>query len=168
MCPIIALTITDKKDFTKKLFLQETFDAFEVAKADISTSNTISIDGTLNLDYFDEAERNAYAEQKRERSLWQELRPLCFSIIRGKKTPRSFKIILQLSKSQREAPPFLDLAEFDPDISFCLTIHFTGESLTCTSGTFRSSFSLDQSYVAPWDTAVEAFFAQNGFSFVNA
>ena len=40
---MLALKITDKKDFTNKLFLGDTFDLFWLNQAEITTSNLFTI-----------------------------------------------------------------------------------------------------------------------------
>ena len=55
---MLALKITDQKDFTNKLFLGETFDAFWLNQAEIITSNIFSIDGRLRLIFSTTTSRN--------------------------------------------------------------------------------------------------------------
>ena len=46
---MLALKITDQKDFTNKLFLGDTFDLFWLNQAEITTSNLFTIDGRLQM-----------------------------------------------------------------------------------------------------------------------
>ena len=48
---MIALKITDLRDFTNKLFIREVFDSFWLNQAEITTYNTFSIDGKLHTDF---------------------------------------------------------------------------------------------------------------------
>ena len=50
---MLALKITDLKDFTSKLFIGDVFDHFWLNSADIATYNLFSIDGKLQQDFFD-------------------------------------------------------------------------------------------------------------------
>ncbi len=50
---MLALKITDIRDFTNKLFIGEVFDKFCLTEASITTFNTFSIDGRLLKDFFD-------------------------------------------------------------------------------------------------------------------
>ena len=93
---MIACNICDIKLFTKKLFIGETFDRFLLKEAEIVTFNTFSIDGRVHKSFYSEEER---AEgQIEEYSTWKTLRPFCFSLIKGKKLPERFSIILKLPK----------------------------------------------------------------------
>ena len=87
--PMLALKITDQKNFTNKLFLGDTFDLFWLNQAEIITSNVFSIDGKLQTDFFDNDEQEFLASSHRTFSLWKEVKPFCYSVIRGKKAPLS-------------------------------------------------------------------------------
>lgn len=54
---MLALKITDQKDFTNKLFLKDTFDLFWMNQAEIITSNVFTVDGSLKMDFFDKMSR---------------------------------------------------------------------------------------------------------------
>ena len=100
---MLALKITDQKNFTNKLFLGDTFDLFWLNQAEIITSNVFSIDGKLQTDFFDNDEQEFLASSHRTFSLWKEVKPFCYSVIRGKKAPLSFKIVLQFSPNKTAA-----------------------------------------------------------------
>ena len=92
---MIALKAEDVKSFTTKLFVREDFDAFLVKEVNITTYNSFSIDGHVKQGYYTEEEREE--NNIEEFSTWKTLRPFCFSLIKGKKLPGSFRIVLQLS-----------------------------------------------------------------------
>ena len=97
---MIALKIEDLKHFTGQLFAGEAFDHWQVRDVSIVTFNTFTIDGRIRPAYYSEEERR---EQKiRSYSLWSSLRPFCYSLIRGKRLPESFRITLQLAPDQTE------------------------------------------------------------------
>ena len=58
---MISYKITDIKAFTSALFVKEVFDRFLVCEATIQTSNTFHIDGNLQLDYFNDVEKEEYS-----------------------------------------------------------------------------------------------------------
>ena len=78
---MLALKITDQKNFTNKLFLGDTFDLFWLNQAEIITSNVFSIDGKLQTDFFDNDEQEFLASSHRTFSLWKEVKPFCYSVI---------------------------------------------------------------------------------------
>ena len=94
---MLALTISDVKDFMNKLLIGEVFDNFSLVEASVTTFNTFTIDGHLQQDFFDTDTVEEYKKEAVEYSLWRDVKPYCFSIIRGKRTPLNFKIVFQLS-----------------------------------------------------------------------
>ena len=91
---MVALKIEELKDFTRKLFVEEVFDWWMMREAVITTFNMFTIDGRIRKGYFMEQE----LEEKGigELSPWKLVRPVCFSLIKGKRLPESFRITLQL------------------------------------------------------------------------
>lgn len=82
---MIALKAEDVKTFTSKLFLKEDFDSFLVKEVNIVTYNNFTIDGHIRQGYYTDEE----LEENRIESFssWKVLRPVCFSLIKGKKLP---------------------------------------------------------------------------------
>ena len=89
---MIALQVQDIKSFMSKLLIGTDFDAFWLSEANITTSVTYTIDGLLHPDFFDTQEAELLQAEGREYALWKDIKPLCFSIMKGKKTPLHFKI----------------------------------------------------------------------------
>ena len=79
---MIALKAEDVKTFTSKLFLKEDFDSFLVKEVNIVTYNNFTIDGHIRQGYY----TNEELEENRIESFssWKVLRPVCFSLIKGK------------------------------------------------------------------------------------
>ena len=95
---MIAVKIQDIKDFMAKLLIGNAFDSFWLSEASVTTSVTYSIEGNLHEDFFDTEENRQLQEEGRNYALWRDIKPFCFSIIKGKKTPLHFKIIFRLSR----------------------------------------------------------------------
>ena len=97
---MVALKIEELKDFTRKLFVEEVFDWWMMREAVITTFNMFTIDGRIRKGYFMEQE----LEEKGigELSPWKLVRPVCFSLIKGKRLPESFRITLQLPGARVE------------------------------------------------------------------
>lgn len=164
---MIALKITDNKDFMFNLLKGTTFDAFWLSEASITTFNTFTIDGSLHLDFFDPVLAKSLDSSGRTNSYWAEIKPFCFSIIKGKHTPLNFKIVFQLSK-EHEAQA---LENGDTDLrpedvaGMYLNLQFNGSDTTCTTGTSLRVFTLDKRLDVLWDNMVLAFFRQHGIAF---
>ncbi len=93
---MIALHMLEVRDCMSKLLLSDIFDAFLFIEGDITTFNTFHLDGYLKKDFFD-TEEALSRFSSREYSLWKEVRTLCYTIIKGKKTPLGFKFVFCLS-----------------------------------------------------------------------
>lgn len=93
---MIALEIKITKNIMNALLLSEQFDSFLVEEAIITTYNTFHIDGHLVRDFYtnEELELLESEEKSTSFSCWKDLRPFCFQLIKGKKTPVSFKVVL--------------------------------------------------------------------------
>lgn len=84
---MVALKVEDVRSFTSKLFVKEDFDRFLVKEINIITYNSFTIDGHVRQGYYtqEELEENRIEDF----SSWKMLRPLCFSLIKGKNFPEA-------------------------------------------------------------------------------
>ncbi len=148
---MLALTFSSLKDATSHLFAQPTFDCFDVLAVTISSYITFSMDGHLNAAFFEDSENSDIYEQGRLCS-WLRLRPICFSIIRGKQPPVSFQITLFLDHN-KAASLFSDpLLSLNQDIDgFTLHLSYRNHTLTLSTGTVFTRFSLDHDSERLWD-----------------
>lgn len=133
------------------LLLLETFDRFLFIEGKITTFNTFEIDGFLQKDFFDTPPESAY-------SRWKDVRDFCFRLIKGKRTPLSFKIVLSLPPEQFAA--FLNsrsLSSYRPEEvqGLYLNFHYDGSSLTCVSGVSLHTFRMDKDLEREWDRYAE-------------
>ena len=135
---MLALKITDVKDFMNKLLIGEVFDRFSLVEASVTTFNTFTINGKLHYDFFDTDTKAAFEENSTEYSLWHDVKPYCFSIIRGRRTPLNFRIV-----------------------SFYLNIRYKNQSLLCTTGVSYTSFSPDKRLEHLWDDSMTVFLSSH-------
>ena len=154
---MVALKIEELKDFTRKLFVEDVFDWWMMREAVITTFNMFTIDGRIRKGYFMEQE----LEEKGigELSPWKLVRPVCFSLIKGKRLPESFRITLQLPGARVEQ--FLQSVQ--PDFKaeqvsgLYLNIRYEEQKLYCVTGTSLNVFTLDKKIEQEWDETVKRF-----------
>jgi hypothetical protein len=149
------------KNCMSHLLLKPTFDEFSLVEGSIVTFNKFTIDGFLQKDFYEEAPEKEYSD-------WRDLREFCFNIIKGKRTPLSFKFILSLAKADFEK--FLSANELDgfrPENiqGLYLNFRYDGTSLQCVTGTSLNMFTLDKSLDTAWDEYVRKFFARHEIEF---
>lgn len=154
---MVALKVEDVRAFTSKLFVKEDFDRFLVKEINIVTYNSFTIDGHIRKGYYSEEEIKE--KQIEDFSSWKTLKPLCFSLIKGKKLPGSFHIVLSLSRGDMEK--FASASETgingEQIQGLYLNIRYEDSALYCITGTSLNFFTLDKTLETEWDKAVKNF-----------
>lgn len=162
---MMALKIDDIKQFTAKLFVGETFDQFLVREANIVTFNTFSIDGHIRQGYYTDKELEE--NQIEDLSAWSVMKPICFSLIKGKKLPGSFQVVLQIPPKDVER--FLLYSQLPIALNqvngLYINIRYEEDHLSCITGTSLSFFTLDKSIDLEWDEAVKLFLKEQEIGF---
>ena len=128
-----ALEIHSTKNFMKHLLSGDTFDIFLLEEAVISTANTYTIDGHINLDFYPPEERSPEAVPYEFRP-WAELKGLCFDLIKGKYTPLFFKFVLHLMPLNTSRLT-QDADNADKLKALILNIRYDGNKILLTTGT---------------------------------
>ncbi|MCF0145198.1 MAG: hypothetical protein HUJ73_01285 [Eubacterium sp.] len=156
---MIALPITHIKDFMNKLLLTDTFDRFLVSEASITTFTTFHIDGQLHREFFDEEKAEDPQVTCRSLVSWGEIRNFCLSVIKGKRSPISFKLIFQLPAAEMDlllARAGTSMQQEDIFGVF-FNCQFHNDTLTITTGTSLRVFTMDRSLDHAWDEMLSEF-----------
>ena len=151
----------DTKTCMNQLLLGSAFDSFLFIEGEITTFNTFQIDGRLKKEFYRQNPDDPGIPE-REYALWKEQREFCFSVIKGRRTPLGFRIVLSLS-----APNIAHLLEQEA-LSFSagdvqglyLNFKYDGTQLSCTTGTSMNLFTLDKSLEQAWDQMAKRIFAK--------
>lgn len=159
---MIALQITSMKQFMSQLLASDTFDIFLLEEAMISTASTITIDGHVNHDFYGDGEKTDF-----EFRPWRELKGLCFDLIKGKRTPLSFRFVLHLMPEKTAA--LLEKESCSVESSqiraLVLNIRYDGTKAVLTTGTSYHTFLLSREPDAIWDKAVRKYLGGKGIPF---
>lgn len=161
---MISLQVKVTKNMMNALLASECFDAFLLEEAVVTTFNTFHIDGHTVKEFYtaDELE-----EQIFEFSLWKEIRPFCFQLIKGKKTPVSFKVVLHAPDTLVEkiaATPECGVAA-NLIRALALNIRYDNGHVLCVTGSAYSTFIMDKSAEKLWDAYVRRMFSELGIDF---
>ncbi len=150
-----SLQIKEIKHFMNTLLLSEQFDCFQVAEATITTFNTFHIDGHIVKEFYSPEE-----EITSKLSLWKDIRPICFQLIKGKRTPVSFRIILQAAPELIEELAASDECEVAANLiqSLTLNIRYDAGKAYGVTGTSFTTFLMDKTTDAVWDKYIRLFF----------
>ena len=154
---MIALKIEEQKVFTSGLFVGEMFDSFLVREVQIVTFNTFSIDGRIRRGYYS-------AEESEERNLeefsqWKTIKPFCFSVIKGKHLPESFRVVLMLSEDAKGRLLSKRLPQTSAETvgGLYLNIQYENNEMRVVTGTSMKTFTMDKSVEWEWDACVREF-----------
>ena len=114
-------------------------------------------DGIYELQSVTEEEREE--NNIEEFSTWKTLRPFCFSLIKGKKLPGSFRIVLQLPKAGTDKFAARTGAGIDGNqiVGLYLNIRYDNGEMYCITGTSLNFFTMDKTLDLEWDKAVKQF-----------
>ncbi|MGI6108102.1 MAG: DUF5721 family protein [Lachnospiraceae bacterium] len=183
------------REITTKLFLSDTFDCYRLQEAVFTCAVTYTIDGKINRDFFlnhsagtvsaaagGTGEKQAGTAVSSARPSgdaagvpgnnentfvsWKDIRPICFSMIRGKRTPLSFRLVLLCPAS--EAPEYfgeLAGAEDSGISSFVLVLQYKDGKITATTAVSYSRFALDRGPERQWDSEAAEWFRREGLPF---
>lgn len=157
-----AFQILDVKDFMSKLLLKETFDSFALSELTITTGITYTIDGLLHPEFYQPQDAEALHDAEQTHISWQEVRSYCFSIIKGKQVPLSFRIVFMLAApeiSHLLSDSGLSLTAADIT-GLYLNCQFDRQGLTLVTGTALRFFTLDKSLDRAWDARIRTFLLQ--------
>lgn len=172
---MLLLKISDIKQLMNKLLIESAFDQFLLSEANISMASTYIIDGHINKSFYSsdelsdlksEAESNGRIFSERMQR-WEQIKPYCLSIIKGKKTPAAFKFTFCLS--DENVVKFLNSSNLSlspNDIAnLTLNIKYDGSDLSATTAVSLNTFTLDKSIDASWDKMIKKFFDANKIGF---
>ena len=169
-----ALELKVTKNIMNSLLVSDQFDSFLVEEAMITTFNTFHIDGHLVKDFYTGEELEELEREKksvlflhRKLSGLALLRPICFQLIKGKKTPVSFKVVLHA------APELIEKIAATPECqvaanlirSLALNIRYDNGKVTCITGTAFTTFIMDKSVDNLWDAYIRRLLSGFGLDF---
>ena len=154
---MISLQINNTKSFMNALLISDLFDTFLIEKATITTFNTFHIDGHTVKEFFDSDESNELPPF----SLWSDIKPICFQLIKGKKTPVAFNVVLHANQSLiSELTKHEDCTIAENLISsLVLNIRYENGKVNCITASALTTFIPDKSIDRIWDSYVRQFFS---------
>lgn len=166
---MILCKITDKKDFMGKLLAGETFDSFLLKEASIHSFVPYLIDGHINKAFFNDETDDSISFTAYDYAQWKDIRPVCFDLIKGRRTPTKFMFVLYLKPEAMDA--IFDKAGISASESLVqnliLNIRFEQGEMSITTGIDYSGFTLDKSAEQLWDTTTIKFLDKKEISYEN-
>ncbi|MBO4872593.1 MAG: hypothetical protein J5496_04170 [Lachnospiraceae bacterium] len=150
---MLGLSVIRLKDFTRHLFVSDSFDDFYLSEARFATSFTASFDGKI----LSENAPSPYIS-------WGRLRPLAYQLIKGKELPKSFSLVLVYPEEKTAALLAAAGREADPENlpSLFLNLRYRQEQLMLTTGISEQSFFPDFELPKLWDRQVLQILSERG------
>ncbi len=167
---MIALELTDIKDFMNKLLRTDTFDNFLLQEAVITSNATYTINGQLTKDFYSSEELEELQLQDCRFLPFSMLRGNCFDLIKGKRTPASFRFVFLLSPQNMEKTVLsIGSSYTTSDISgIYINLKYHKQQLFLTTGISYNIFSIDKTLENEWDRLVVKFLKQHEIAYEEA
>ena len=140
---MLALELSGEsvKAFMGRLMKEGIFDDFKVRSVDILAKNRFSLDGEIA------------ASEAKDFSMWSEMQPLVFEIVKQMGRPSVLKIVFShkepLSVHENASALFLNLMYDNGKVSF-------------TTATSQKAFALERTLDSTWDEWMRSFFSSIG------
>ena len=160
---MLSLVFHDLKKMTSLLFTENSFDRFLLKSASLSAMLSVTISGEKDPDFFSEEEREKEMQESFVR--YETVRPLLFSLIKGKRPPLSFRIILITDKNTTNSLKVKSGFSGAEVTSLSMNFSFKNGVLTLSSGVSYSGFTLDKSLEALWDQTIRNFLDQKDVTY---
>ncbi|MCR5674151.1 MAG: DUF5721 family protein [Lachnospiraceae bacterium] len=139
--------VKETREFMRRLLTTDLFDAWLLTEAVVAGASTWTVDGRINRAYYEQDADGREEMPQEDFTRWGEVRPVIFDLIRGKRTPLSFRFLLKPT------------AELSRD-GIC-RIRFTEGHVHITSAVTMKEFSTDRGPEHDWDEACSRFLEES-------
>lgn len=153
--------IEDIKTFMNELLVHDKYDSFYLYEARVKTALDYYISGKINADFYDSEELLALSERgESEYISWKHIKNTIYDLIKGKRLPISFKLILMFNRENITRLVEMNNLSMHPEDVGALffNIYYEKGTLTATTGTSIKVFSLDKTLEHLWDESVEKYY----------
>lgn len=161
---MIALKINDVRRLMAHLLTKPTFDRYLLSEGQVTTFCTFLIEGNWQRSFMDPDETDPAADLAF--TPWENVRPYCLSLIKGRRTPLSFKFVFIFPRE--DLPNFLSENEItmpaDNVFGLYLNLSFRDGMLLATTGTSLRTFTLNKSLDNAWDAYILSFLEAQGIA----
>ncbi|MCR5669436.1 MAG: DUF5721 family protein [Butyrivibrio sp.] len=162
---MIAIKISKQKEFMSKLLTTDLFDSFPLEEATVDTYNTFHIDGKVHKEFYKGYE-DVDPGSLEDFSLWRDIRHIALDLIKGKRTPLSFKFVLHADKELKNTVMQGCDSDLSPEVTLLgIIIKFSKGEVVITTGTSFSIFSMDKSIEKAWDAYIPSFLDRSGIDY---
>lgn len=164
---MVALNLSEIKDFMNKLLCTDTFDNFLLREAAICGSCTWEMDGSIHTDFYSSEELAEQGLKGLSYMPFSHVRTQCFDLIKGKRTPSYFKFVFLLSPANLAKTLEQTHSSFTPEdiTGMFINLKFQQGKLLLTTGISYRIFSVDKSLEQEWDSLIKRFLKNHEIAF---
>ena len=154
---MVSLKISPVKGFMSSLLSKNVFDNFLFSEGEVVTFTKFSFSGYLSRDYYS-ADEWEMLEGRRYAS-WGQIRPYVYSVIRGNRTPVSFRLVMFLSDENAARVLKRSGAAVTQEQlgGFFLNLRFEKNEVHLVTGLSMKVFTLDKTLEHAWDQDMKTF-----------
>lgn len=160
---MLSIQISNQKDFTTRLFMQDDFDELLLDSAVFRVYADYTIDGHVNSSYFDTDSEELHSDFLP----WAKYRAVCFQIIKGIRKPTYFKIIFRLSDTARR--DFEQHAAILPDAmpvnGLFVNVRYDNGTILITTGVSFQTFCPHRTNEKAYDEYILQYFRKKNIEF---
>ena len=151
--------ILDVKKFMNIMLCREAFDTLLLAEASITGGVSYVIDGHLTEDFYSEQELEEMGLAGERCTTYGRVRPICFEMIKGKRTPRSFQVVfLAGSRLVGRVLEREGISMRPEDVAnLSLNVRYHEGELYVTCGCTLRLFSMDRTLENAWADRIGGF-----------
>lgn len=162
-----VFTIENRKEFMHLLLRTDTFDGFLISEGEVRTCALFRIDCHLSKGFFNTEELQDLGLLEGDPLPYSMLRDILFSLIRGKQSPVSLKLVLSLPKSSIRELILSSGAPIKPEelSGLFLNLHYQNGALRVSTGVGYLLFSRDRALEDAWDASVRKFLSSHSVLF---
>ena len=145
---MISLRIKDTKVFMSQLLIKDTFDRMLLSEATIKTACSYTINGQINKEYYSDEE-------------WDNIKPFCFSLIKGNKVPAAMKLVMLASyELVTDIIAKNNIAVMPENVNgLFINMKYQEGHVDIITGTSLNVFTLDKQLDTAFDQYIKTFLA---------
>ena len=152
---MISLEIKDTKTFMSHLLIKDSFNSMLLSEAELAMANSYTIQGKINRSFYTDEEYESLSNK--DYSLWEDIKPFCYSLVKGSRVPASMKIIFKASlQITEDVINSSDTSLTADDVEgLYINIRYRDSRLNLVTGISLNSFSLDKGVEHSFDRYVK-------------
>lgn len=158
--------VLDIKTCMNCMLRREDFDDFLLSEASITTGISCVIDGHLTEGFYTPEELETMGLSQERCMRYEKIRPLCFDMIKGRRTPQSFQFVFLASGEQiRDFLKKEQILLQEREIAnLSLNVRFFHQELAITCPVTLNTFTLDKTVEQAWERWICAFMKERGIA----